>query len=79
MSLVSLSNFCIKEIYQRKNSQLTSVFDRLELYKYTATYNGDEGLAFLLGRLHKDIPCFFMLYLKLYVMIKKMANNASFE
>ena len=63
MSLVSSSELLHeRDIPAQKYSQLTSVFKRLELYNLTATYNGNGGWVFLLCRLYKDLPLFFILY-----------------
>ena len=62
MSLFSLSKLLYgRDIPAQKYSQLTSVFDQLELYNLTATYNGNGGWVFLLGRLYEDIPLFFII------------------
>ena len=51
MSLVSSSKpFYGRDTPAQKHSQLTSAFDRLELYNLTATHNCDEVLPFLLAR-----------------------------
>ena len=77
--LVSSGKFLYgRDILAQKYSQLTSVFDQLELCNLTTTYNGNEGWVFLLCHLYEDIPLFFILYLKLYIMVWEMAS-ASFE
>ena len=44
MSLVSSSKLLYgRDIPAQRYSQLTSVFDRIELYNLTATYNGNGG------------------------------------
>ena len=68
----------MEEIPTQKYSQLTIVFDRPELYNLTARYHENAGWVFLLCCLYEDIPLFFMLYLKLYIIVWEMAN-ASFE
>ena len=60
MSLVSSSKFLYgKDIPVQKYSQLTSVFNHLELYNLMTTSNGNRGRVFLLCRLYEDIPLFF--------------------
>ena len=44
MTLVSSSKLLHgRDIQAQKYSQLTSVFDRLKLYNFAETYNGNEG------------------------------------
>ena len=79
MSLVSSSKLLYgRDIPAQKYSQLTSVFDRLELYNLMTTYKRNGGWVFLLCRLYEDIPLFFILHLKLYIMVWEMAS-AFFE
>ena len=68
-----------RDIPEHKYSQLTSVFNQREVYNLTATYIQREWRLSIFAALFiEDIRLFFILYLKLYIMVWQMAG-ASFE
>ena len=67
-----------REIPVQKYCQLAGVFDLLELYNLTATYNANGDWVFLFCRLYEDIPLLFMFYCKLDLIVREK-DNAFFK